>query len=184
MTSIHAKSALLNHALPSPSLIYFISIAAYGFTSIWNAVIVWNGCQLPYYLMRKQRLKGSAPYSEEPSFMSSKAVTNTAQRWPIHPILPDWSMMAKRCPERVYEQRKEPDRFSVCCLPYMCVCVCVCVCVCARALTQCIQLLEFSHYGLPWWLSSKKKKKKKFSLPMQETGSIPDPGRSHMLRSN
>ena len=135
MTSIHAKSALLNHALPAPSLIHFISVEVYGFTSIRNAVIVWSGCQLPFYLMRKQRLKGSATCSEEPSFKSSKAVTNTAQRGPVHPILPDWSMMTKRCPGRAYEQRKEPDRVSVCCLPYVCVC----------SITQCIQLLEFSH---------------------------------------
>lgn len=42
---------------PSPSLIHFISVVVYDFTSIWNIVIVWSGCQLPYYLMRKLRLR-------------------------------------------------------------------------------------------------------------------------------
>ena len=50
------------------------------------------------------------------------------------------------------KEKSLTDSQYVVCL--MCVCVYVC------SITQCIQLLEFSHYGLPWWLSSKKKKKK------------------------
>lgn len=42
---------------PSPSLIHFISVVVYDFSSIWNIVTVWSGCQLPYCLMRKLRLR-------------------------------------------------------------------------------------------------------------------------------
>ena len=37
---------------------------------------------------------------------------------------------------------------------------------------------------LPWWLSDKKKKKKNPPADAGDTGSVPDPGKSHMRRGN